>query len=121
MKISSVITEHDFGRLMQEVCYLIGYPYPPTEQLHLFFEKLRSYDLRDFERACRDDDMLRELSRRKNLCWPVIKDAIIKYRIKREDREIAAAKRREEEEFRRGEIDPDVQRELDRITGRARV
>lgn len=81
------ITKEHFKRLIQEVCYLIGYQSPPVEQLRLFWEKVRGCDLRDFEAACKDDDMLRDLTRHRNLCWPVLMEAIRKYQSRRIEEE----------------------------------
>jgi hypothetical protein len=77
------LTEKDFKTGLKEVCYLIGYPNPPKEQIQLFYRKLADYDLQDFKAACIDDDMIARLSRIRNLDYTVIRETIEKYQNER--------------------------------------
>lgn len=110
------ISKEDFKREIEKVCYLIGYSRPAPEQLRLFYEKVKQYDLRDFRKACDDDDVLRDLSKRRNLCWPTLHEAILKYQSRRLEEESLRRKRQEEKDWE--EMPEDVKEFIDRLFGR---
>lgn len=82
-----MISQPDFTRLMKEVCLLVGQVNPVKEQVMLFYEKLKVFDLRDFESACKDDAMLDELTQRRGLNYIVIKNAVMRYQLARQAKE----------------------------------
>ncbi len=110
------ISKEDFKREIEKVCHLIGYSRPAPEQLRLFYEKVKRYDLRDFRKACDDDDVLRDLSRRRNLCWPTLHEAIQKYQSRRLEQEAMKRKRQEEREWE--EMPEEAKSFIDRLLGR---
>ena len=110
------ITKEDFKKEIEKVCYLVGYTNPKPEQLRLFWEKVRKYDLRDFRKACDDDDVLRELAKRRNLCWPTLHDAIIKYQSRRREEEWRLKKR--QEQYEAEEMPEETRRFIDKLLGR---
>lgn len=96
----SEITKEDFKRLIEGVCYLIGYSNPPLQQLRLIFDKVKGYDIRDFEKACNDDDVLKELARKRNLCWPTLQEGIRKQQVYRLEAENMQRKKEEKKAFK---------------------
>ena len=109
----SVISKEDFKKSIEGLCYLIGYSNPPVVQLKLIFEKVKSYDVRDFTSACNDDDVLKDLSRKRNLCWPTLQDGIRRYQIKRLEDEDNQRKKVEKKVFE--EIPADVKQMIRKI------
>lgn len=95
----SEITKEDFKRLIEGVCYLIGYSNPPLQQLRLIYDKVKGYDVRDLSGACNDDDVLKELARKRNLCWPTLQDGIRRYQVKRLEAENSQRKKEEKKAF----------------------
>ena len=113
------ITEESFRTIMKDVCCLIGKPEPPREQLRLFLSKVMTYDARDFIAACNDDDLLKDWSLRRNMCWPTLQDAIIRAQSLRITKENESMKRKEK--FIYEEISPEIKDMIDQILERKNI
>lgn len=105
-----MISWEDFKEHMHEVCLLIGQN-PPTEQMQAIYTKVKDIDLRDFRRACNDDELLEELAYRR-MNYPSLKRAVMKYQIIRLEKEHAEAKRRETEELKESLRDSTMPEEI---------
>jgi len=93
-----VINWEEFQQAMKEVCLLTGQN-PPKEQMQAIFRRVQDFDIRDFKKACEDDQFLEEWSYRVN--YPSLKRAIEKYATRRREQEAQMAIKREMEETRR--------------------
>src|SRR5208337_5315249 len=95
------MTKDDFKKYLKEIGILLGMQAPPPEAtVDLFFEKLKHHDVRDWVKASKDDEMLDELSRRRGLNYPIIRQAIERQMVKREGLEWEQEKRQREAEAR---------------------
>jgi hypothetical protein len=81
-----LIPEKVWKKEMKTVCFLIGYPNPPAEQMDAFYHRLKHFEIADFLIAVGDDGLIADLTKER-LNMPAIKRYIEKYQAKRENEE----------------------------------
>ena len=91
----------------------------PENNLVKIILKVMTYDARDFIAACNDDDLLKDWSLRRNMCWPTLQDAIIKAQSLRITKENESMKRKEQ--FIYEEISPEIKEMIDQILERKKI
>ncbi len=95
-----MISKDDFKAKMRDVCLLAGIrdTQETRDQLAIFYRKIQvgKYELRDFVKACEDEGLLAEYSRRRCIDWPTLKQTIEKYAMERFEKEEEINKRKRE-------------------------
>lgn len=92
-----MLSKTDFSKGIKEVCLLIGNTNPPAEQIQIFYDKLKEFDLQDFKMACADENMLNELSVRGRLIYPIVRQCIEFHRNRRINAEAEKLKKMEKD------------------------
>lgn len=100
-----MIEQSRYIEIIKVVCSIIGRN-PSRDQLIAIYEKIKTFDLRDFEKTCDDDGFLSD-AQKENISYPLLKRYILKHqmvRIEKEQEEDKKGLQNYADRFYRGNI-----------------